>query len=39
MKESVGKAAYSYCDRWLGPMEMIGNRGGGLANRIRAVLN
>ncbi len=38
LKESVGKAAYSYCDRWLGPKESIGNKGGGLGNRIRAVL-
>ncbi len=38
MKESVGKAAYSYCDRWLGAKEVIGNKGGGLGNRIRGVL-
>ncbi len=38
LKESVGKVGYSYCDRWLGPKEVIGNKGGGLGNRIRAVL-
>ncbi len=38
LKQSVGKAAYEYCDRWLGPRETIGNKGGGLGNRIRAVL-
>jgi hypothetical protein len=38
LKESVGKASYAYCDRWLGPKETIGNKGGGLGNRIRAVL-
>jgi hypothetical protein len=38
LKESVGKVGYSYCERWLGPKETIGNKGGGLGNRIRAVL-
>ncbi|MCU0728339.1 MAG: hypothetical protein MUE73_21555 [Planctomycetes bacterium] len=38
LKESVGKVAYSYCDRWIGPKGVIGNKGGGLGNRIRAAL-
>ena len=38
IKESVGKAAYAYTDRYIGPKEKIGNKGGGLSNRLRAVL-
>jgi hypothetical protein len=38
LEASVGKVGYAYCDRWLGPKEVIGNKGGGLGNRIRAVL-
>ena len=38
LKESVNKAAYAYTDKHLGPREEIGNKGGGLSNRLRAVL-
>ena len=39
LKTSVNKAAYGFTDRWLGPKEKIGNKGGGLSNRLRAVLD
>ncbi len=39
LKESVGREAYAYTGRHLGPKEEIGNKGGGLANRLKAVLH
>jgi hypothetical protein len=39
LKESINKAAYAYTDKHLGPKEEIGNKGGSLSNRLRAVLN
>lgn len=38
LKESIGKAAYTYVDRWIGPREKVGNKGGSLSNRLRAAL-
>ena len=38
LKESVTKASYDYTDRHLGPKEEIGNKGGGLSNRLRALM-
>jgi hypothetical protein len=38
LKESVNKAAYAYTDKYLGPKEEIGNKGGSLSNRLRAVM-
>ncbi|MCL6507836.1 MAG: hypothetical protein K6T59_12495 [Bryobacteraceae bacterium] len=38
LKESINKAAYSYTDMWVGPKEEVGNKGGSLSNRLRAVL-
>lgn len=38
LKESVTRAAYDYTDRHIGPREEIGNKGGGLSNRLRAIL-
>ena len=38
LKESVTRASYDYTDRHLGPKEEIGNKGGGLSNRLRALL-
>jgi hypothetical protein len=38
LKESINKAAYAYTGKWLGPKEEVGNKGGSLSNRIRAVL-
>jgi uncharacterized membrane protein len=38
LKTSVGKAAYAYTDKHVGPRERVGNKGGTLANRLRAVL-
>ena len=38
LKESINKAAYSYTERHLGPKEEIGNKGGSLSNRLRAVM-
>ena len=38
LSESVSKAAYAYTEKHIGPKEKIGNKGGGLGNRIRAVL-
>ena len=37
LEESVNKAAYAYTERHLGPKKKIGNKGGGLSNRIRRV--
>jgi len=39
LKESVTRCAYDYTDRFIGPKEEIGNKGGGLSNRLRAVLS
>ena len=36
--ESVNRAAYGYTDKHIGPKEKIGNKGGGLAVRLRAIL-
>ena len=38
LSESVSRAAYAYTDKHIGPKEKIGNKGGGLGNRIRAAL-
>jgi hypothetical protein len=38
LEESVGKAALAYTDRHIGPKAQIGNKSGGLGNRIRAML-
>jgi len=38
LKDSINKAAYSYKERHLGPKEEIGNKGGSLSNRLRAVM-
>jgi hypothetical protein len=32
------RSAYAYTDKHVGPPERIGNKGGGLANRLRAVM-
>ena len=39
LKESINKAAYAYTDKHVGPKEEVGNKGGSLSNRLRAVLN
>jgi len=39
LKESINKAAYAYTDKHLGPKEEIGNKGGSLSNRLRAILD
>jgi hypothetical protein len=39
LKESINKAAYGYTDKHVGPKEEVGNKGGSLSNRLRAVLN
>ena len=38
LKESVSREAYAYVEKRLGPKHEIGNKGGSLGNRIRAVL-
>lgn len=38
LKESINKAAYAYTKKHLGPKTEIGNKGGSLSNRLRAVL-
>lgn len=38
-KQGVTKTAYSYTEEHIGPKEEIGNKGGGLSNRLRAVYN
>ena len=39
LKASINKVAYAYTEKFLGPKEKIGNKGGSLSNRLRAVLN
>jgi hypothetical protein len=39
LKESINKAAYAFTDKHVGPKEEVGNKGGSLSNRLRAVLN
>jgi hypothetical protein len=38
VKGSINKAAYAYTEKHLGPKEEIGNKGGSLSNRLRAVM-
>jgi hypothetical protein len=38
LKASIGKAAYAYTDKHVGPRERVGNKGGTLGNRLRAVM-
>lgn len=38
IKASIGKAAYAYADKHVGPRERVGNKGGTLGNRLRAVI-
>jgi hypothetical protein len=38
LKASIGKAAYAYTDKYVGPRERVGNKGGTLWNRLRAVM-
>ena len=38
LNESLNRAAYGCTDKHIGPKEKIGNKGGGLAVRLRAIL-
>jgi len=38
LKASVGKAAYAYVEKNVGPREKVGNKGGTLGNRLRAMM-
>ena len=38
LKASIGKAAYAFTDKHVGPRERVGNKGGTLGNRLRAVM-
>jgi hypothetical protein len=38
LKASIGKAAYAYTDKHVGPRERVGNKGGMLGNRLRVVM-
>jgi len=38
LKQSINREAYRYVEAKLGPREEIGNKGGSLSNRLRAVL-
>ncbi|MBI3723985.1 hypothetical protein HY251_08545 [bacterium] len=38
VRASINKAAYAYTDKHLGPREAIGNKGGSLSNRLRALV-
>lgn len=38
LKESVNREAYKYVEAHIGPREKVGNKGGSLSNRLRAVL-
>ena len=35
---SVNNVAYAYTDKHVGPRERVGNKGGTLSNRLRAVM-
>lgn len=37
VRESVNKVAYAYTDKHVGPREVVGNKGGSLSNRLRAL--
>jgi len=39
LKESVNREAYKYVEAHIGPREKVGNKGGSLSNRLRAILN
>ena len=38
LKSSVSKVAYAYAEKHVGPREKVGNKGGTLGNRLRAVM-
>jgi hypothetical protein len=38
LKASIGKAAYAYTEKHVGPRDRVGNKGGTLGNRLRAVM-
>ena len=38
LKESINRCAYAFCEKHVGPRETVGNKGGSLSNRLRAVL-
>jgi multidrug efflux pump subunit AcrA (membrane-fusion protein) len=38
LKASIGKVAYAYTDKHVGPRERVGNKGGTLGNKLRAVM-
>ena len=38
LKESINKATYAITDKYLGPKDKIGNKGGSLSNRLRAMM-
>jgi len=38
LKASIGKAAYAFTDKHVGPRDRVGNKGGTLGNRLRAAL-
>jgi len=38
LKESIGRAAFGYCERKLGPESQYGKKWAGLSNRLRAAL-
>ena len=38
LEESVNRAAYAFTEKHVGPREKVGNKGGSLSNRLRAVL-
>jgi hypothetical protein len=37
LEHSINKAAYGYVEKHLGTKEQVGNKGGGLSNRLRRV--
>ncbi len=38
LKVSIGKSAEQYCEKHIGPRDVVGNKQGSLQNRLRAVL-
>jgi hypothetical protein len=38
VRASITKVAYAYTDKFIGPRDVVGNKGGSLSNRLRAAL-
>ena len=39
LRGSIGKAAYQYTEKHIGPKDIVGNKAGSLANRLRTIIS